>query len=226
MSALHRYTSSGSPPRMRGKVERAVERHADMRITPAHAGKRQDQFSFVSTPRDHPRACGEKQTLLSTVLIQCGSPPRMRGKVGERGVRDPDERITPAHAGKSPSRRSRPARSQDHPRACGEKQGAVQAIACESGSPPRMRGKVGRGDLVERVQRITPAHAGKRAFFIIRTDLRRDHPRACGEKTATLSEQTAAAGSPPRMRGKVIGLSKLLLTIRITPAHAGKRARR
>ena len=51
------------------------------------------------------------------------------------------------------------------------------------GSPPRMRGK-DFGDLAESsFVRITPAHAGKRAFRVIASKQSRDHPRACGEKT-------------------------------------------
>ena len=51
-----------------------------------------------------------------------------------------------------------------------------------------------------------------------------DHPRVCGEK-ATEDQLTAAlSGSPPRMRGKVLGdLAGRELT-GITPAYAGKSA--
>ena len=52
--------------------------------------------------------------------------------------------------------------------------------------------------------------------------LKRDHPRACGEKVKWHDSDTGQEGSPPRMRGK--GIFALFTTsiIRITPAHAGK----
>ena len=52
--------SLGSPPRMRGKVNRNNERRFSQRITPAHAGKSGLWCTGPAFPRDHPRACGEK----------------------------------------------------------------------------------------------------------------------------------------------------------------------
>ena len=49
-----------------------------------------------------------------------------------------------------------------------------------------------------------------------------DHPRACGEKPATLQGVGAHGGSPPRMRGKGPELPPAARKSRITPAHAGK----
>ena len=51
--------STGSPPRMRGKRERLVERHHNHGITPAHAGKTISHTYLDIFARDHPRACGE-----------------------------------------------------------------------------------------------------------------------------------------------------------------------
>ena len=71
------------------------------------------------------------------------------------------------------------------------------------GSPPRMRGKGPDRQALTPVDRITPAHAGKRFPSFLLAVRRWDHPRACGEK-----------------------LYCFLLCVRdfrITPAHAGKR---
>ena len=51
----------------------------------------------------------------------------------------------------------------------------------------------------------------------------RDHPRVCGEKSAATAYQGAALGSPPRVRGKVTDPMIFWLSMRITPACAGKR---
>ena len=73
--------------------------------------------------------------------------------------------ITPAYAGKSPYPVALTLSGGDHPRVCGEK---IQGFAdgCpDSGSPPRMRGKVGGTSGLANGTRITPAYAGKRKSY-------------------------------------------------------------
>ena len=70
---------------------------------------------------------------------------------------------------------------------------------------------------------ITPAYAGKsavRSVVAVRTG---DHPRVCGEKPLYGVTDTAAVGSPPRMRGKVLRFRLKCIALGITPAYAGKR---
>ena len=50
---------------------------------------------------DHPRLCGEKETIKVGQVTGTGSPPPMRGKVDVGGFKIPVVRITPAYAGKS-----------------------------------------------------------------------------------------------------------------------------
>ena len=90
------------------------------------------------------------------------------------------------------------------------------------GSPPRVRGKdLG---LINRhlAKRITPACAGKSHPWTPRSRSSRDHPRVCGEKDYISREALKEAGSPPRVRGKVLVLPFPSNTRRITPACAGK----
>ncbi len=155
-------TTKGSPPRMRGK-DFAPDRPQDNPgITPAHAGKRACPLPSCSTPRDHPRACGEKPSAPTTISRRTGSPPRMRGKAAEGGQREPPAGITPAHAGKRLSESSACWSGRDHPRACGEKISSSRLRICLWGSPPRMRGKASLPQLSNLQLGITPAHAGKR----------------------------------------------------------------
>ena len=51
----------GSPPRMRGKVQKTEKVLGAQRITPAHAGKRSRKMPPAPPHWDHPRACGEKR---------------------------------------------------------------------------------------------------------------------------------------------------------------------
>ena len=48
---------------MRGKVRRTYAKVYKARITPAHAGKREDLSHTYHKAKDHPRTCGEKEAL-------------------------------------------------------------------------------------------------------------------------------------------------------------------
>lgn len=63
--------------------------------------KRGDELPPNSRERDHPRACGENRQRIPAKRLQRGSPPRMRGKRKFVDFVTSDERITPAHAGKT-----------------------------------------------------------------------------------------------------------------------------
>ncbi len=75
--ALH---CQGSSPLMRGKVSAVFSSFSDVRIIPAHAGKRRPGLSRAAVGRDHPRSCGEKHRRISTCVMLWGSSPLMRGK--------------------------------------------------------------------------------------------------------------------------------------------------
>ena len=111
----------GSPPRMRGKGIVLVCVGHVHGITPAYAGKSGISPGFLLSYRDHPRVCGEKESVNDGTAIRAGSPPRMRGKARSCQANTSVTRITPAYAGKS--RRVREPDTQT------------------AGSPPRMRGK-------------------------------------------------------------------------------------
>ena len=48
---------------MRGKVYKTLRQPHDERITPAYAGKRSVTCKICDATRDHPRLCGEKQSI-------------------------------------------------------------------------------------------------------------------------------------------------------------------
>ena len=74
-----------------------------------------------------------------------------------------------------------------------------------------------------RVQRITPACAGKRILQLPAGKVQKDHPRVCGEKQCPLGKRRGYQGSPPRVRGKAMMFSSSFAFKGITPACAGKR---
>ena len=113
---------------------------------------------------------------------------------------------SPACAEKSQYRKIPYRPRRDHPRVCGEKPGGAAARRQNVGSPPRVRGKVGRPALPGLDAGITPACAGKSGG---------DRRHRCNAK-----------GSPPRVRGKgLAGVGRAEIP-GITPACAGKRSRR
>ena len=95
-----RLTSTGSPPRMRGKLY-------GCRHSPWQLG-------------DHPRGCGENLHRLPPFTCRRGSPPRMRGKQLAAFVSAQLKRITPADAGKTREGWYLFPHSEDPPRGCGE----------------------------------------------------------------------------------------------------------
>ena len=221
-SRVSRSRSKGSPPRVRGKLPHCHEIAGQAGITPACAGK---TSCFPATPlpgRDHPRVCGENQPLAYKLADAQGSPPRVRGKRNYQTLIDSESGITPACAGKTSPTASLSKTTRDHPRVCGENSQQNSSRLCWPGSPPRVRGKHDRWRWISRFCGITPACAGKTLLFPLPSVPCRDHPRVCGENPAERLPQRSAAGSPPRVRGKLTAFSLAPVRTGITPACAGK----
>ena len=110
----------------------------------------------------------------------------------------------------------------DHPRICGEKTQKIGLRKIRKGSPPHMRGKAAHSQICLCYLGITPAYAGKRNGFEMKTSKHRDHPRICGEKGDLIPIYLDEVGSPPHMRGKVFKNFHHDSDSGITPAYAGK----
>ena len=125
----------------------------------------------------------------------------MRGTGSGKCFRNPQQRITPAHAGNSTFNSSFDGTNQDHPRTCGEQLPVPFLSFVPMGSPPHMRGTVAAVGGWHMPRGITPAHAGNRA-----------HAPEC---------RYLPLGSPPHMRGTAWDSPCVTALMRITPAHAG-----
>ena len=214
--------SLGSPPRMRGKETGSGIKTQKTRITPAYAGKSKRIAPSSVLFGDHPRVCGEKESARPARHAAWGSPPRMRGKEVGKHVLLCSGRITPAYAGKRGRTALTTMCRRDHPRVCGEKYAQGKAKDEEVGSPPRMRGKVSQFVNLFGGDGITPAYAGKSGLPLKVCKYKEDHPRVCGEKIVFRFSYPCVTGSPPRMRGKVSSSVVSPVSMRITPAYAGK----
>ena len=223
MEAVRRHhPPAGSSPRVRGKREIGSADLALGRIIPARAGKTSARNCSQSSPRDHPRACGENGAQEPAAERTDGSSPRVRGK--PRGaVRAPwGPRIIPARAGKTSLRRADSSSRADHPRACGENARMSWGPRPASGSSPRVRGKREHGHGLPPSPGIIPARAGKTCSGVPSRRARWDHPRACGENRVSVALPRSSSGSSPRVRGKHPGRPADRRLRRIIPARAGK----
>ena len=92
---------SGSSPRGRGKLQRAVGVDDDERLIPARAGKTPDgSGGWVPAPA-HPRAGGENAAETRHGYYESGSSPRGRGKQWSCEPHSFAVRLIPARAGKT-----------------------------------------------------------------------------------------------------------------------------
>ena len=107
----------------------------------------------------------------------------MRGKLHINGKNRFSARITPADAGKTVCPVDPAAILEDHPRGCGENFGKISLVFHVVGSPPRMRGKPKGCIEYQRVERITPADAGKTISSVI--PVRRTTSALSGESRLT-----------------------------------------
>ncbi len=171
--------------------------------SPACAGKSNCNLHGRFDLQDHPRVCGEKDASKISDKQDAGSPPRVRGKGKHQRNDEVRAGITPACAGKSMP--------------------MLSPILPSAGSPPRVRGKVLQLRTLPSVNGITPACAGKSQNHFAVVLVSQDHPRVCGEKPKKLRDFYFFMGSPPRVRGKVVGGNAPRQDGGITPACAGKR---
>ena len=175
---------SGSPPQVRGKLIHNPAVCPRARITPAGAGKTRRFLQPHRRTEDHPRRCGENLSRRSSTGNIKGSPPQVRGKLGQKPPTIIIIRITPAGAGKTLIDEIQTEFNRDHPRRCGENGRFALKLLRYLGSPPQVRGKQLLLFLPEAICRITPAGAGKTKSPRMPIPETADHPRRCGENAA------------------------------------------
>ena len=110
-------------------------------ITPAGAGKTDNQNPITPEQKDHPRRCGENMNEMKVFNNAEGSPPQVRGKHPPPWGLLSVIRITPAGAGKTFIDTFSGKGLEDHPRRCGENVACIGWCFVVSGSPPQVRGK-------------------------------------------------------------------------------------
>ena len=151
----------GSPPLTRERPCRKASTRKKDRITPAHAGKTCEIRHAQVKKQDHPRSRGKDFSHNSSIGMSRGSPPLTRERLQPQLQHRHEQRITPAHAGKTAAGLNPAGASEDHPRSRGKDSRAPKIFFCSAGSPPLTRERPRSCRMPNSHSRITPAHAGK-----------------------------------------------------------------
>ena len=151
----------GSSPLTREKLKSAFGSVQSARLIPAHAGKTPFCSSVARAARAHPRSRGENAASASASHRVAGSSPLTRGKPQARRGGTRNQRLIPAHAGKTPYAAVRHWGPEAHPRSRGENAPSNVPSSSYSGSSPLTRGKRCTHHDTRGYLRLVPAHAGK-----------------------------------------------------------------
>ncbi len=197
----------GRSPLTRGRLQITDADLARAGSIPAHAGKTLDNRVQDHRVRVDPRSRGEDLAPLLVAAQPQGRSPLTRGRPSRPRSAWNSARSIPAHAGKTrwPRAPQRPGRVD--PRSRGEDRGVLHLVAPASGRSPLTRGRP-RG-----VQRDAayggsiPAHAGKTALGVCRSDPGQVDPRSRGEDPALAPTVTGVPGRSPLTRGRLSSLT-------------------
>ena len=110
----------GSSPLTRGKPSCIISMRVRIRLIPAHAGKTDHRRVLPLPRRAHPRSRGENLDSPRENRGLRGSSPLTRGKPRIGSLEVGDDRLIPAHAGKTTAFRPVPRGTTAHPRSRGE----------------------------------------------------------------------------------------------------------
>ena len=157
-----------------------------------------------------------------SVVVEWGSSPLTRGKPPGRQAQCRDERLIPAHAGKTCVLRFAHVRPPAHPRSRGENCSMCPGPSRSRGSSPLTRGKLQRRTARVGSRGLIPAHAGKTWSRPGGSNGRRAHPRSRGENRGAGGGDKVGTGSSPLTRGKRSLMPTTLSWPGLIPAHAGK----
>ena len=153
--------SSGSSPRVRGKLSPSASKAVARWLIPACAGKTHHSLRKWLPDQAHPRVCGENDPGSTQPERLMGSSPRVRGKLTGFWVFPFSQGLIPACAGKTPP--------------------FLNSSSTHCGSSPRVRGKLGDVSKLDESSGLIPACAGKTRPQKSTPTAPPAHPRVCGE---------------------------------------------
>ena len=149
-----------------------------------------------------------------------GSPPRVRSRRSWTGVPGPRAGIISACAEQTQAPPPLRAGCWDHLRVCGADDVRAEPFAQPQGSPPRVRSRRRAEGGAHRRGGITSACAEQTRWTRRTTAAATDHLRVCGADAGVLLFELVHAGSPPRVRSRLVGLALAVGLRGITSACA------
>ncbi len=212
----------GSPPQARGRQVGHVAPGADVRLTPAGAGRTVPGFRPCCCRKAHPRRRGENTPAKARTAAMNGSPPQARGELCNAPPRPRPRRLTPAGAGRTRPRCSSRRSTAAHPRRRGENEHVPRTLSPWRGSPPQARGERRPRHRGHGARRLTPAGAGETARRRRPWPSTTAHPRRRGENASFVGCRCPKSGSPPQARGELPFFVNQGYEVRLTPAGAGR----
>ena len=160
--------------------------------------------------------------LLTPTLAVLGSSPHTRDKLFRNEFGDTYDRIIPAYAGQTQTRRLTKAWIEDHPRIRGTNVFNGLLSFCKAGSSPHTRDKhVTPGQGINWIG-IIPAYAGQTLETPLSPRIRQDHPRIRGTNDNDKIIPLRKMGSSPHTRDKLTFGYRTLHKEGIIPAYAGQ----
>ena len=159
---------AGSSPRTRGTRAVRINRDAQRRFIPTHAGNTARTSVSTRCPvrSVHPHARGEHSRVLGFVASCDGSSPRTRGTLNDHGGDVLHIRFIPTHAGNTNHEADDPRITAVHPHARGEHAAHFLSVFAECGSSPRTRGTRQSEPGYGAQPRFIPTHAGNTSLAL------------------------------------------------------------
>ena len=148
--------------------------------------------------------------------------PAHAGKTRRHLNRPRPARLIPAHAGKTRNGVSPASQGWAHPRSRGENMTLFIDVSFQGGSSPLARGKLPGSTAGYAQAGLIPARAGKTTQSHSGRSAAPAHPRSRGENPDRRGLRDRAGGSSPLARGKHRARDRLVSTLRLIPARAGK----
>ena len=194
----------GSPPRVRSRLAGGVFLDVECGITSACAEQTTHSKHSHHHRTDHLRVCGADTDLQTETVHGLGSPPRVRSRLPSRASSATHGRITSACAEQTRLMMRYRIDAGDHLRVCGADNTEQGRANRDAGSPPRVRSRH-RGDESERILLgITSACAEQTRHYTCVKNNVRDHLRVCGADHHRQGTGITCAGSPPRVRSRLL----------------------
>ena len=211
----------GSSPRVWGAPLRGRASAWRRRLIPTCVGSTPNARPPSNRATAHPHVCGEHEGTDGTVLLGCGSSPRVWGALVEQRLRPRLERLIPTCVGSTRSAASSVSRRSAHPHVCGEHMPHAATVRAGSGSSPRVWGAHRRGVKNNREKRLIPTCVGSTWQMLFLASLRSAHPHVCGEHQVVITSVLTASGSSPRVWGARRGTIRCQPRLRLIPTCVG-----